>query len=113
VDCELNSTENGGYACYRFKGASMAALFHPLITVDLREGAAAVRARPVGTAAAKPSVTTKPTAPAVEEEDDVIEVEEFGEMPDLEELEVGKGAGAAAGAAARAGLVNADFEELD
>jgi hypothetical protein len=45
VDCELNSTENGDVqACYRFKGATMAALFHPLITVDLREGAAAVRA---------------------------------------------------------------------
>ena len=52
VDCELNSTENGGYACYRFKGATMAALFHPLITVDLREGAAAVRTTAPARAAA-------------------------------------------------------------
>jgi hypothetical protein len=58
VDCELNSTENGGYACYRFKGATMAALFHPLITVDLREGAAAVRARTSAGAAAGAGVTT-------------------------------------------------------
>lgn len=53
VDCELNSTENGGYACYRFKGATMAALFHPLITVDIREGAAAVRALPPAGAASR------------------------------------------------------------
>ena len=46
VDCELNTTENGGYACYRFKGASMEPMFHPLIDVDIREGAAAVRAAP-------------------------------------------------------------------
>jgi len=45
VDCELNSTENGGYACYRFEGASMEPLFHPLLTRDLAEGAAAVRAK--------------------------------------------------------------------
>ncbi len=44
VDCELNTTENGGYACYRFKGASMEPMFHPLIDVDIKEGAAAVRA---------------------------------------------------------------------
>ena len=44
VDCELNATENGGYACYRFEGASMEPLFHPLLSVDIREGGAAVRA---------------------------------------------------------------------
>lgn len=44
VDCELNTTENGGYACYRLKGASMDHLFHPFIEVDIAEGAAAYRA---------------------------------------------------------------------
>jgi hypothetical protein len=46
VDCELNSTENGGYACYRFKGdaASTEPLFHPLVEIDVTVGEASVRA---------------------------------------------------------------------
>jgi hypothetical protein len=43
VDCELNTTENGGYACYRLKGASMDHLFHPFIENDIKEGAAAFK----------------------------------------------------------------------
>jgi hypothetical protein len=44
VDCELNATENGTLACYRFAGdPTMEPMFHPLIEVHLREGA--VRAR--------------------------------------------------------------------
>ena len=44
VDCELNATENGALACYRFAGdPTMEPLFHPLVSVHLGEGA--VRAR--------------------------------------------------------------------
>jgi hypothetical protein len=44
VDCELNSTENGGYACYRFAGAAgMEPLFNPLVDVHINEAEAAVR----------------------------------------------------------------------
>lgn len=44
VDCELNATENGTLACYRFAGdPTMEPLFHPLVSVHLTEGA--VRAR--------------------------------------------------------------------
>ena len=44
VDCELNSTENGGYACYRFAGvAGMEPLFNPLVDVHINEAEAAVR----------------------------------------------------------------------
>jgi hypothetical protein len=75
VDCELNSTENGGYACYRFKGATMASLFHPLISVDLREGAAAVRALAT---AAPTAAAPLPSAAALEE---VLDADE-----DVEEL---------------------------
>lgn len=45
VDCELNTTENGGYACYRFDKATMEPLFHPNINVDISESAAYVRGR--------------------------------------------------------------------
>jgi di/tripeptidase len=45
VDCELNTTENGGYACYRFDKATMEPLFHPYINVDIAESAAYVRGR--------------------------------------------------------------------
>lgn len=45
VDCELNATENGAMACYRFAGEpTMEPLFHPLVNVHLAN-AAAVRAR--------------------------------------------------------------------
>lgn len=45
VDCELNATENGTMACYRFAGEpTMEPLFHPLVNVHLAN-AAAVRAR--------------------------------------------------------------------
>ena len=44
VDCELNATENGVLACYRFAGApSMEPLFHPLVDVHVNEAEAAVR----------------------------------------------------------------------
>jgi len=99
VDCELNSTENGGYACYRFKGATMAALFHPLITVDLREGAAAVRALPAARSAA--AVARAPPPPVDEEDNNGIELG-------------GAGAGAAkARAGAGAPLDEDDFENVD
>ena len=52
VDCELNRAENGGYACYSFKRATMEPLFHPLLEVDLAEGGAAVRERAPAAAAA-------------------------------------------------------------
>jgi len=46
VDCELNSTENGGYACYRFAGdvSSTEPLFHPLVDVHVSVAEASVRA---------------------------------------------------------------------
>jgi hypothetical protein len=46
VDCELNATENGGYACYRFDGAaaSMYPLYFPQIERNIAEGASTVRA---------------------------------------------------------------------
>jgi hypothetical protein len=40
VDCELNATENGTAACYRFPTPSMQPLFHPEIEQDIRESAA-------------------------------------------------------------------------
>jgi hypothetical protein len=44
VDCELNATENGVLACYRFAGTpSMEPLFHPLVDVHVSEADAAVR----------------------------------------------------------------------
>jgi hypothetical protein len=44
VDCELNATENGTVACYRFAGdPSMEPLFHPLAEVHVNEAEAAVR----------------------------------------------------------------------
>jgi hypothetical protein len=44
VDCELNSTENGVFACYRFAGEpSREPLFHPLVDVHINEAEAAVR----------------------------------------------------------------------
>lgn len=46
VDCELNYTENGTLACYRFSGTpSMDHMFHPIVSVDLAEAEAAVRVR--------------------------------------------------------------------
>ena len=46
VDCELNSAENGGYACYRFAGEpTMEPLFHPIVDIHLSEAAGAERAR--------------------------------------------------------------------
>lgn len=46
VDCELNATENGGYACYRFAGdvSSTEPLFHPIVEIDIRVAEASVRA---------------------------------------------------------------------
>lgn len=45
VDCELNATENGTLACYRFAGVpSMEPLFHPLVDVHVSEAEAAIRA---------------------------------------------------------------------
>jgi len=46
VDCDLNSTENGGYACYRFKGdtSSTEPLFHPIVEIDVTVAEASVRA---------------------------------------------------------------------
>ena len=45
VDCELNATENGTLACYRFAGVpSMEPLFHPLVDVHVNEAEAAIRA---------------------------------------------------------------------
>ena len=45
VDCELNSNENGGYACYRFPDASMIPLFNPKLEEDIRESAASTRTK--------------------------------------------------------------------
>ena len=109
VDCELNTTENGGYACYRFKGATMAALFHPLITVDIREGAAAVKAR---TGAAP-----LPAAPVAEEEIEAEVLEEEDDSPSMPALEAlapaAPGAGAAAAVERPAGYVDPLYEEID
>ena len=45
VDCELNATENGTLACYRFAGVpSMEPMFHPLVDVHVNEAEAAIRA---------------------------------------------------------------------
>jgi len=45
VDCELNATENGTLACYRFAGVpSMEPMFHPLVDVHVTEAEAAIRA---------------------------------------------------------------------
>ena len=45
VDCELNATENGTVACYRFAGVpSMEPMFHPLVDVHVTEAEAAIRA---------------------------------------------------------------------
>jgi hypothetical protein len=123
VDCELNAAENGGYACYRFKGATMAALFHPLITVDIREGAAAVRALPTGRADAAPRAAELPAAvaPVAEspEEEEVEDEFEFAGMPGLEPLGEAGAASAKpaaakpAEAAVEAGLEAGDFDEID
>jgi hypothetical protein len=45
VDCELNSTENGGYACYRFAGNPLSTepLFHPIVEIDVTVAEASVR----------------------------------------------------------------------
>lgn len=45
VDCELNSTENGGYACYRFAGnpSSTEPLYHPIVEIDVTVAEASVR----------------------------------------------------------------------
>jgi hypothetical protein len=46
VDCELNATENGTLACYRFAGSpSMEPMFHPILESHLTEAAASVRVR--------------------------------------------------------------------
>jgi len=45
IDCELNATENGTVACYRFAGdPSMEHLYHPLVSVHLSEGRVRARA---------------------------------------------------------------------
>lgn len=47
VDCELNATENGTVACYRFAGdPTMEPLFHPLVSVHIA-ATGTVRARGV------------------------------------------------------------------
>ena len=47
VDCELNATENGTVACYRFAGdPTMEPLFHPLVSVHIAS-TGTVRARGV------------------------------------------------------------------
>jgi hypothetical protein len=43
VDCELNATENGVAACYRFAEPSMIPLFHPRLEQDITESAASVK----------------------------------------------------------------------
>ena len=43
VDCELNSTENGPLACYRFEKPSNQLLYHPNLDEDLRDASASVR----------------------------------------------------------------------
>jgi hypothetical protein len=43
VDCELNATENGPLACYRFPKPSNAQLFHPNLAQDLADSAASLR----------------------------------------------------------------------
>ena len=43
VDCELNATENGVLACYRFQEPSMIPLFHPKLDQDIRESGASVK----------------------------------------------------------------------
>ena len=43
VDCELNATENGPLACYRFEKPSNQILFHPNLDEDLRESSSSVR----------------------------------------------------------------------
>ena len=46
VDCELNATENGTLACYRFAGSpTMEPMFHPILESHLLEAEASVRAR--------------------------------------------------------------------
>jgi len=122
VDCELNATENGGYACYRFKGATMAALYHPLITVDIREGAAAVRALPAAAAAppaARSAAAASAAAPAEEiefVEDEGTpedEEEEFADLPELEALEAPPRAAAGAASAKPAAVPLAEDEDID
>jgi hypothetical protein len=55
VDCELNTTENGGYACYRFAGTpSMESLFHPMVDIHIREAEAAVRSTAAAAGAGAP-----------------------------------------------------------
>jgi hypothetical protein len=112
VDCELNATENGGYACYRFKGATMAALYHPLITVDIREGAAAVRALPTAAAAARPAAAAVSLEEVEEEEDE----ENFAGMPALEDLPAPRNAAGAASAKPAAAVPlaeDSDIENMD
>jgi hypothetical protein len=43
VDCELNATENGVAACYRFSTNLSGPLFHPDLAVDISSSAASVR----------------------------------------------------------------------
>uniref|UniRef100_A0A6C0KZB9 Helicase ATP-binding domain-containing protein n=1 Tax=viral metagenome TaxID=1070528 RepID=A0A6C0KZB9_9ZZZZ len=43
VDCELNATENGPLACYRFQKPSNELLFHPNLEQDLSDSAAKTR----------------------------------------------------------------------
>jgi len=43
VDCELNATENGVAACYRFETNLAGPLFHPDLTQDVSSSAASVR----------------------------------------------------------------------
>jgi len=43
VDCELNATENGVAACYRFETNPTGPLFHPDLTQDISSSGASVR----------------------------------------------------------------------
>jgi hypothetical protein len=43
VDCELNASDNGPVACYRFAKPSMTPLFHPNIDQDIRDSASSIR----------------------------------------------------------------------
>jgi len=43
VDCELNATENGVAACYRFDTNPTGPLFHPDLTQDISSSGASVR----------------------------------------------------------------------
>jgi hypothetical protein len=56
VDCELNTAENGRYACYFFEQPSMNPIFHPNLAKDIIDTAAAARLKEADPGAAAATV---------------------------------------------------------